>query len=349
MRAMPASLVGHPMPGQLRFRGTVDANARSRRDLRGESMSGSEILRDRARWGRWAAAVVVLAAMLGTVAPLPTASAVGTRYLDEVFSDYTTTKDLTYGAAVDYKGELQDLKLDVLQPAGDTASLRAAVVWVHGGYFIEGSKEISWYQDSREQFVKAGYVVFSINYRLNDSLPRGLAPTLQTLRLEEYIQEARDAAHDAQAAVRWVRAHAADYRLNADQIAVAGHSAGGIISQMVAWNSEDPGNSGTPGVSSRVAAAVSAAGGTLPGVLTFIGLDEPPILLSHGLADDVVPQPTDVEGCVLAVALGNVCEQQLDIDQQHGQFGFDGWREFLYRRMIRPKWLDLPLHVTIQP
>jgi predicted esterase len=316
---------------------------------RGRSVSGSQILRERARWARWAAAVAVLAAMLGTVAPLPTAQAAGARYLDEVFGGYTTTKDVTYGAAVDYRGELQQLRLDVLEPAGDTAPLRAAVVWVHGGYFIEGSKEISWYQDAREQFVKAGYVVFSINYRLNPSLPKGLAPTLQTLRLEEYIQEARDAAHDAQAAVRWVRAHATDYRVNADQIAVAGHSAGGIISQMVAWNSEDPGTSGTPGVSSRVAAAVSSAGGTLPGVLTFIGLNEPPVLLSHGLADDVVPQPTDVEACALTVALGNVCEQQLDVDQKHPQFGFDGWREFLYRRMIRPKWLDVPLHVTIQP
>jgi dienelactone hydrolase len=273
----------------------------------------------------------------------------GIRYRDEVFRGYSVESDLEYGRAVDHLGHRQDLLLDVLEPAGDTAPVRAAVVWVHGGFFKRGSKTVEWYQDVRDQYVKAGYVVFSINYRLNDSLPRGLAPTLQTLRLEEYIQEARDAAHDAQAAVRWVRAHAADYRLNADQIAVAGHSAGGIISQMVAWNSEDPGNSGTPGVSSRVAAAVSAAGGTLPGVLTFIGLNEPPILLSHGLADDVVPQPTDVEGCALTVALGNVCEQQLDIDQQHGQFGFDGWREFLYRRMIRPKWLDVPLHVTIQP
>ena len=292
--------------------------------------------------------IALVAATLNVIGPTPRADATGVRYLDEVFEDYTVTPNLHYGTSVNYLGVTQQHLLDVLQPADDPqTSGRAAVVWVHGGFFKRGSKDISWYQDAREQFVKAGYVVFSINYRLNESLPEGLLPTLQTLRLEEYIQEAKNATHDAQAAVRWVRAHAAAYGVNPDKIAIAGHSAGGIISQMVAFNESDPGNSGTPGVSSRVAAAVSSAGGTLPAVLSDVGLGEPPILLSHGLLDDIVPYPADVPACVLTVALGNVCEQQLDPDQEHPQFGFDGWREFLYRRMINPPALDLPIQVRL--
>jgi hypothetical protein len=92
---------------------------------------------------------------------------------------------------------------------------------------------------------------------------------------------------------------------------------------------------------------VSSAGGTLPLVLSNVGLNEPPMLLSHGIADDVVPYPADLPACVLTVLLGNVCEQQLDPDQKHPQFGYDGWREFLYRRMIQPKAFDLPLQLRI--
>lgn len=303
----------------------------------------------RTRRLRSAVLVTALAAMgLSGLGPTPSADATGVRYLDEVFPGYTTTPDLHYGTSVRYDGVTQEHLLDVLQPADDPVTAgRAAVVWVHGGYFKRGSKDIAWYADAREQFVRSGYVVFSINYRLNESLPEGLLPTLQTLRLEEYIQEAKDAAHDAQAAVRWVRANAAAYGVDPDLIAVAGHSAGGIISQMVAFNESDPGSSGTPDVSSRVAAAVSSAGGTLPGVLADVGIGEPPVLLSHGVLDDVVPYPADVPACVLTVALGNVCEQQLDPDQEHGQFGFEGWREFLYRRMIAPPALDLPVQVRV--
>jgi predicted esterase len=272
----------------------------------------------------------------------------GIRYRDEVFRGYSVESDLEYGRAVDHLGHRQDLLLDVLEPAGDTAPVRAAVVWVHGGFFKRGSKTVEWYQDVRDQYVKAGYVVFSINYRLDDSLPEGLAPAIEQLKLQQYIDEAKAAAHDAQAAVRWVRAHAARYRVDPDLIAISGHSAGGIIAQMVGFNEDDPGTSGTPGVSSRVAAVVSSAGGTLPAVLADVGLDEPPMLLSHGVVDQVVPYPADVPACVLTVVLGNVCEQQLDPDQDHPQFGYAGWREFLYRRMIRPARIDLPLQVRIQ-
>jgi acetyl esterase/lipase len=285
----------------------------------------------------------VVATTVGALGPVPHAGADGVRYLDLVFDSYTVESNIPYGQSVNHLGVTQTHLLDVLQPAGDTLANRPAVVWVHGGFFKRGSKEVEWYEEAREQYVKAGYVVFSINYRLDESLPEGLLPTLQTLRLEEYIREAKDAAHDAQAAVRWVRAHAAQYKVNPNKIAVSGHSAGGIISQMVGYNEDDPGTSGTPGVSSRVQAVVSSAGGSLPVVLANVGLDEPPVFLSHGVADDIVPYPADLPACVLTVLLGNVCEQQLDPDQEHPQFGYAGWREFLYRRMVNaPSGLRLP-------
>jgi predicted esterase len=300
-------------------------------------------------WSRRGAIIIAGALVLSVTGTglAPRADATGVRYLDEVFTDYTVTPDLVYGQSVDYQGQLQEHELDVLQPDGDAAGGRAAVVWVHGGFFKRGSKDIDWYEEAREQFVRAGYVVFSINYRLNESLPEGLLGVIETLRLEEYIQEAKDATHDAQAAVRWVRSNAAAYRVDPSKIAIAGHSAGGIISQMVGFNEHDPGTSGTPGVSSRVAAVVSSAGGMLPGVLADVGLDEPPLLITHGVIDDIVPYPAEVPACVLTVLLLNVCEQVLDPDQPHDIFGYEEWREFLYRRMIKPPALDLPIRLKL--
>jgi predicted esterase len=297
------------------------------------------------------ATAVVTAATVGLVGPVPSAGAEGVRYRDLVFEDYDVVKDVhVYGSSVNYLGQTEQHEVDIYTPADDPVTAdRPAVVWVHGGYFIEGSKDVSWYKGAIEQYVRSGYVVFSINYRLNPSLPRGLPGVIQTLRLEEYIQEAKDAAHDAQAAVRWVRAHADEFGVDADKIAVSGHSAGGIISQMVGFNSEDPGTSGTPGVSSRVAAVVSSAGGSLPVVLADVDPGEPPMLLSHGLMDDVVPYPAELPACALSILLGNVCEQLLDPDQAHPQFGFDQWRAFLYERMVQPAppLLRLPFNIQI--
>lgn len=291
--------------------------------------------------------VAALAAVALGVGVTPHAQAAGTRYLDEVFTDLKVTSDLQYGQAVGASGAMENLLLDVIEPKGDKAPIRAAVVWVHGGYFVEGSKTVPWYKTAREQFARAGYVTFSINYRLDPNLPYGASEAVTQNRVDELVAATVNAQHDAQAAIRWVRANAAKYRVDPEKIAIAGHSAGGITAQMVAFNDHDPGSSGNPGYSSRVAAAVSSAGGSLPGRMVRIDTGEPPLLVSHGLADDVVPYPATVPTCALTVAMTNVCEQVLDPDQKHPQFRFDLWREFLYRRMIQKPVLSLPTSVTI--
>src|SRR5687768_12033133 len=103
----------------------------------------------RSRLRRRALVAMGGALLLGALGPVPEADAAGVRYLDEVFDAYTVTSDLVYGESVSYEGILQEHELDVLEPAGDTATSRAAVVWVHGGFFKRGSKEVEWYQEAR--------------------------------------------------------------------------------------------------------------------------------------------------------------------------------------------------------
>ena len=113
--------------------------------------------------------------------------------------DISVRKDLEF-ANVNGKS----LKLDLYLSGATDAPL---VVFIHGGGWRAGSKDncpISWLTDH-------GYAVASISYRLTDQavFPAQL--------------------HDCKAAVRWLRAHAAEYGFSTERIAVAGSSAGGHL------------------------------------------------------------------------------------------------------------------------
>jgi acetyl esterase/lipase len=290
----------------------------------------------------FAGALIAIASLLSVAAPNARATV---RYRDEIFPDVEITKDLVYGAAVNHAGVMETLKLDVHEPAGDAAPLRAAVVWVHGGYFVEGDKE--GYAAAIRQFARAGFVVFSINYRLQDidTFPYGVLPVITDLKIQEYIDAVRSAQHDAQAAIRWVRKHAEGYRINPEQVAIAGHSAGGITAQSVNYNDQDPGVSGNPGYSSRPDATVSSAGTGAPFLTSQIDTFEPPLLMIHGVVDDVVPfMPLN---CVAAILLLNTCELVIDPDRDHEIFGYEFARDFLYRQMIDKPDIRLPAFVTV--
>ncbi|MEU6117288.1 alpha/beta hydrolase [Streptomyces sp. NPDC047117] len=65
--------------------------------------------------------------------------------------------------------------------------------------------------------------------------------------------------HDIKAAIRWLRAHAAEYHLDPDRIAVMGESSGGWVTTMAAVTGDVPeleGDVGMTGPSSAVQAAV---------------------------------------------------------------------------------------------
>ncbi|MBK8027634.1 MAG: alpha/beta fold hydrolase [Chloroflexi bacterium] len=108
-----------------------------------------------------------------------------------------------------------ELLLNVYEPALSD-SPRAAVVLIHGGAGKYGERrELAEYAS---RLAAAGYVVFNIDYRLlqDDGNKRWPA------QLE-----------DAQLAVRWVRANAAQYHVDPDQICALGHSFGGQLAALL--------------------------------------------------------------------------------------------------------------------
>jgi acetyl esterase/lipase len=100
-------------------------------------------------------------------------------------------------------------KLDLYLPReGENFPL---IVYIHGGAFLAGSKE----QGVPVEYVQKGYAVASINYRLS-----------QHAKFPAQIE-------DCKAAVRWLRCHAKEYRIDPNQIAAWGPSAGGYLAAML--------------------------------------------------------------------------------------------------------------------
>src|SRR5688500_16378223 len=235
---------------------------------------------------RWVA-VTVAALVWLTVLGAPAQAAQRGRYLDPIFSTFRTA-DIVYGRAPLGDGRFATLKLDLYRPVNDTKANRPVLIFVHGGG-SDIDKSLKRNRDVPNGFAKRGFVAASVNYR----------PGLSSGGSQE-------AQYDVRAAVRWFKANAAKYRVNPNWIFVMGSSAGAINVLNIAFNPEDPGNSGNPGYSSTVAAALAVGG--FASEAHNIGLGEPPIAMFHALDDARIPAATALATCVQTQAATNVCD-----------------------------------------
>lgn len=105
-----------------------------------------------------------------------------------------------------------DLQLDVIRP--DDEERRPAVLCLHGGFWVKGSKENI--HSLAIDLAKRGYVGISSNYRLT-----GVAPYPAQLE-------------DTRLAIRYLRENADRFGIDPDQIGVVGSSAGGFLAVLAA-------------------------------------------------------------------------------------------------------------------
>jgi acetyl esterase/lipase len=170
------------------------------------------------------------------------------------------------------------------------------------------------------QFAKMGYVAISINYRLLEGPRCSAAQGISA----ECFTAAVEAVRDAQTAVRWLRAHAEEYRIDADRIAIAGESAGGIVASGVGVASDLAIEGSNPGHSSAVRAWVSISGG-LPGGL-FVDAGDSPGQLFAGTNDGIVPYQWSVDTAMAMRAAGVPADLQTLQDAGHVPWGEHGAR-----------------------
>lgn len=259
------------------------------------------------------AAVVLLGGLTGG----GPAVASGIRFLDPVFASVNVSHDLVYGAATNNLGEVQELTLDLYEPAGDTLTARPVIVWAHGGGFTGGAKDDPFIVSLATTFAQRGYVTASISYRIRPEGTPG-SPTFVDLVVGSLAGSLPDAMHDAQydmqAAVRWVRANAAALRIDPAAITVAGVSAGANMALETAFNPEDPGASGNAGFPSDVAAAVSISGGA---DLRRIETPPPPVAMFNGTHDTTAPYPVAIETCAGIVVHAGVCSLTTYVQGEH--------------------------------
>ena len=214
--------------------------------------------------------VSVVAAGCGPSAPVG-------RFADQRFG-VVHSAGITYGSATDEFGNPESLLLDLYRPSGATGSA-PAIIFVHGGGFNSGSR--SAYAADAAAFARRGYVTATIDYRVVENSFIWFGD-----RSAAALEIVTDARHDAQAAVRWMRANAATYGVDVRRIAMVGYSAGAIIAVGVGQSATDPGDSGTPGESSAVCLAVSVSGTSVEDTYPATAA---PLLMFHGSVDPIVP------------------------------------------------------------
>jgi acetyl esterase/lipase len=234
---------------------------------------------------------------LSTLALLAPLAAVADDPKPTAVAKVAVANDLVYTKAGDI-----ELRLDLARPEEGDGPFPGVLV-IHGGGWRGGNKAQN--RGALAEFAKRGYVAISPQYRF---CPKDTFPAQ---------------VHDVKAAVRWLRAHKDEYKLDPDHIGAVGFSAGGHLSLMLGLTSPVDGLEGdvpSDAPSSKVQAVVNYFGPTdfkasdLPdptkpivrdflggspeekpdaaakaSPVTFVTSDDPPVLTFQGTKDPLVP------------------------------------------------------------
>ncbi|MGH9721355.1 MAG: alpha/beta hydrolase fold domain-containing protein [Bryobacteraceae bacterium] len=242
----------------------------------------------------------------------------------------------------------RELRLDLYLPK-DGRGPFPAVVYIHGGGWSGGSKNA--FSRQAAHMATKGFVGACIEYRLSGEAPFPAA------------------VYDSKAAVRWLRANAAKYRIDPGRIGAAGGSAGGHLVAMLGTSShvtDLEGDGGNAAMSSRVQAVAAfnpavdlvgfgkgAPGNGQNAVTRFLGgsyAEKPdawakatplthvsarsaPLLALHGTSDGTVPYSHSVQLVEELKASGVRAELFTAEGAGHGFFNRPPWFEPTLERM----------------
>ncbi len=251
----------------------------------------------------------------------------------------TDRMDVAYGM-----GDGRELKLDVYAPE-PSKSLRTAVLQFHGGGWRRGDRKNL---APHARLLQAdGFTAIPVQYRLLDESPWP------------------SAVHDVKAAIRWVRAHAAEMEVDPDRIALEGFSAGAHLSLMAAgtegmpefeaadadlatscgvgaiavfypptlFHVGDVRERGSLAANALLGENAEAAAARAASPLTHVSAAFPPVFLLHGGADRVVPTSSSVVMYEALRVAGVDADLHIFAGQNHGFDHVDVFREVVAKEV----------------
>jgi acetyl esterase len=202
-----------------------------------------------------------------------------------------------------------------------------ALVFFFGGGWIGGSRQQ--FAPQAAYFAKRGMVSFLVDYRIKN--------IHQTSPFESL--------KDAKSAIRFVRAHASDFRIDPHKIIAAGGSAGGHLAAATAMSTSFDEGSDDFGVSAIPNALIlfnpvidNGPGGygferigeayTRFSPLHNIKAGAPPTLFMLGTKDRLIPVITGEYYKMVMEKVGSRCDLILYEDQPHGFFNYSNFENF---------------------
>src|SRR4051812_32430439 len=102
----------------------------------------------------------------------------GGRYINKIFPNTTSTRNITYSVALNASNVMQRIMMDVYEPASDTAALRPLIILMHGGAYWTGTKDYESQIAMGKEFAQRGFVLSSATYRLEPSFISLIFPDL---------------------------------------------------------------------------------------------------------------------------------------------------------------------------
>ncbi len=231
-------------------------------------------------------------------------------FIDPLFgSDQVVVNDVYRPDAPRVGGTTSELHYDLYRPAQLSGGpilpeTLPGMLLVHGGGFVQGSKTNGGIVQMAEFFSERGYVVAAINYRmlnsgnplLDPAVESGPFPVNPPLDPGDYsnwannpfnygarIANAANAAHnDTSIFANQFFLDSPELGVDVDRIALAGSSAGAIISLMAGYGDHANGPNYDFGT-------IISLAGALYGLEDLVEADDPALWFQHGTNDTTVP------------------------------------------------------------
>lgn len=249
--------------------------------------------------------------------------------------------DIEYGKAGDVS-----LKMDASIPDGTGPF--PTVILVHGGGWRNGDKQTN-FKPLFDPLTKAGFAWFTVNYRLAPAHPYPAA-------VDDVLQS-----------IRYIQAHAEEYKVDKKRVALTGESAGGHIVALIGARDGHKLQLAAvipfypPTDLEAMVAGRDKTGGAVTALGAFIGFTEPdavalkrlreaspvtyvqkgmpPFLIVHGTKDPVVNFLQGRDMCDKIRQAGSSCEMFPVDGAPHGVNGWEKTPSFLGYKQKVVDWL----------